>query len=125
MTQRGEWEGWLTYFLQGVARQSEDVLRRAERINTRLARWKGQVAGASQAAVRLVDLLAENPYCTIGGAAKRLRVAFTTAQRAVGKLEDLGILRQVKRARRDRVFCAKALLEILEAPAKLVPEETA
>lgn len=124
VTERGEWEQWLTYFLHGVARQSEDVLKRAERINTLLARWKERVTGTSQAA-RLVDLLAENPYCTIGGAAKRLRVAFTTAQRAMAKLEDVGILRPVKRARRDRVFYARALLEILEAPANLVPEETA
>ena len=51
------------------------------------------MTGTAKAA-QLVDLLAENPYCTIGGVAKRLRVAFTTAQRAMGKLEAVGILRQ-------------------------------
>src|SRR2546429_7542654 len=63
--ERGEWEDWLVYFLNGVARQSEDALSRAERINALLARWKDELAGASQAALKLVDLLAQNPYCTV------------------------------------------------------------
>jgi len=28
-----DWSGWLQYFLNGVARQAEDALSRAERIN--------------------------------------------------------------------------------------------
>jgi Fic family protein len=122
--ERSEWEEWLAYFLNGVSRQSEDALSRAERINTLLARWRARLAGATQA-VRLLDLVAQNPYCTIQRVAKRLRVAFTTAQRAVEKLEGEGLLEQVNQARRDRVYCATALLRILEEPARLVPMETA
>jgi Fic family protein len=122
--ERGEWEAWLVYFLTGVARQSEDALSRAERINTLLATWKARLAGAPPA-VQLVDLVAQNPYCTVGGTAKRLKVAFTTAQRAVDKLQREGFVRQVNSAKRDRVFCATALLKILEEPARLVPLETA
>jgi ribosomal protein S25 len=70
-----------------------------------------------------VDQLAANPFLTIKGAARRLDVAFTTAQRAVAKLEQLGIVREVSQAKRDRVYCAKALMDILEEPARLRPEE--
>ncbi len=122
---RSEWEAWLEYFLNGVARQSEDALSRAERINAHVARWKTELAGASQAALKLVDLLAENPYCTVRRVEKRLKVAFTTAQRAVERLQAAGILKQVNQAKRDRVYCAAALLKILEEPARLVPVETA
>lgn len=121
--ERGEWEEWLVYFLNGVARQSEDALSRAERINTLLASWRARVAGAPHA-VRLIDTVAQNPYCRIGGVAKHLKVAFTTAQRAVDRLQGEGVLEQVNRGRRDRVFCATALLKILEEPARLVPMET-
>ena len=38
------WEAWLEYFLNGVARQSEDALGRAERINQRLGQWRRAVA---------------------------------------------------------------------------------
>ena len=40
VAERGEWEQWLIYFLHGVARQSKDVLKRAERITTLLAAWE-------------------------------------------------------------------------------------
>src|SRR5438093_5124925 len=119
--ERGEWEEWLEYFLTGVARQSEDALSRAERMNTLIARWKIELAGTSQAVLRLVDVLAENPYCTVRRVEKRLKIAFTTAQRAMEKLQDADILKQVNQAKRDRVYCAVPLLKILEEPARLVP----
>jgi Fic family protein len=122
VTERGEWEAWLEYFFNGVARQAEDALGRAERINTRLHQWRLAVAGsASRTAVNLLDLLAENPYWTVKRAAERLGVAYTTAQRAVETLESRSILTQTTDARRDRVYCARAILDILEEPAMLTP----
>ena len=122
ITERGEWVEWLHYFLNGVARQSEDALGRAERINRHLAEWRIAASGTpSRVPLALVDQLAANPFLTVKGAAKRLDVAFTTAQRAVVKLEELGIVREVSKAKRDRVYCAKALLDILEEPARLTP----
>jgi Fic family protein len=116
--EHAEWEAWMRYFLEGVTRQSEDALRRAEQINSLLAEWRQRVADApSPAPGRLVDLLAENPYCTVRGAAGRLGVAFTTAQRAVDRLRGASILKQVGEARRDRAYCATDLLAILEAPS--------
>lgn len=118
---RSEWEAWLVYFLTGVARQSEDALSRAERINTLLARWRAALAGSSRIALPLLDLVAENPYCTIRRAEKRLKVAFTTAQRAIERLQAGGVLEQINESKRDRVYCATALLAILEEPALLIP----
>ena len=54
-------------------------------------------------------------------AAVRLKVAFTTAQRAVEKLLKESILVQVAGDKRDRVYCAKAIMDILDEPAKLRP----
>ena len=120
VTHDGAWTDWLEYFLNGVARMSFDALRRAERINSLLVGWRGQVAGsASKTTSVLVDLLAENPFWTIKGAAERLDVAYTTAQRAVEKLQSLGILEQVDDAKRNRVFCAKQVMAILEEAPRI------
>jgi len=106
-----------------VARQAEDAISRAERIIALLNRWHRAVAGSSSKVPgALVNLLAENPYCTVKGVAERLKVAFTTAQRAVERLEFASILAKSTQAKRDRVYCAKAILEILEAPARLTPQ---
>ena len=71
--------------------------------------------------LRIVELLAANPFITARGGAQKLGVAFTTEQRAIARLERLGIVQQTGAAKRDRVYCAKALLAILEEPAQLVP----
>ncbi len=124
VSERGGWNEWLEYFLQGVARMSEDALSRAARINSKLIEWQKKVAGDStNAPLRVVELLAANPFITAKGAAEKLGVAFTTAQRAIERLERLGIVKQSGDAKRDRVYCAKALLDILEEPARLKPAE--
>ena len=51
--------------------------------------------------------------------AEKLDVAFTTAQRAIEKLQRLGIVRRQGDVKRGRVYCAQALLDILEEPARL------
>lgn len=111
------WADWLAYFLNGVARMSADALSRAQRINSLLADWRKSVAGSpSKTPSSLVDLLAENPFWTINKAAERLEVAYTTAQRAVEKLESLGIVERIGDAKRGRVYCAKQIMAILDEP---------
>ncbi len=122
ISQRGAWLDWIEYFLLGVARMSEDALSRAGRINARLSEWRMSVAGEStKTPLRLLELLAANPFITAKGGVEKLGIAFTTAQRAIERLERLGIVQQAGTARRDRVYCANALLDILQEPAQLVP----
>ncbi len=122
VTEFGEWEEWLHYFFNGVARQSEDALGRAGRINKLLEGWRQAVAGVSlKAAGKIIDLLAANPYLTIKKASWQMKVAFTTTQRAVERLEELGIVAKVSGAERNRVYCARKILSILEEPAQLTP----
>ena len=121
----GDWEEWVAYVLNGVARQSEDAVSRAVRITALLDGWRRALAGArSDLPLKLVDDLAANPYCLVKVIAKREKVAYTTAERAVERLVKLKILRQVNKAERDRLFCATAILDILEEPANLTPEGT-
>ena len=122
ISDRGAWNDWLEYFLLGVARMSEDALSRATRINHLLAQWQKRVSGeATNNPLRVVELLGANPFITTTGAATKLGVAFTTAQRAIERLEQAGILNRLGKAKRGRVYCARALLEILEEPAQLKP----
>ncbi len=120
VTERGEWEEWLIYFLKGVALQSEDAVERIQRIDDLFSLWKREVSvDRSRFPERALDLFSENPFWTVGGVAERLNVAFTTAQRAVDRLEALGAVAQVGEARRNRVYCAEAALDVLEEPLSL------
>ena len=120
VTERGEWEEWLTYFLTGVVLQADDAVDRVQRIDDLFSRWKqGLARGQSRLPELALDLFAENPFWTVGGVAGRLEVAFTTAQRAIDRLEIAGIVAQVGEARRNRVYCASAVLDVLEEPPHL------
>ena len=120
VTKRGEWEEWLTYFLRGIELQAEDAVDRIERINGLLTQWRQQMAGVrSRLLERAIDLFAENPFWTASGVATRLDVAFTSAQRAIDRLEAAGIVTQVGEARRNRVYCARAILAVLEEAPRL------
>lgn len=123
VTERGEWEAWLRYFLIGVARQAEDALSRTQRINNLLSQWRQAVRGSgSKVPAEVIDLLSENPYWMVNRVAERLGIAYTTAQRAVEKLLSLSILTQTSEAKRGRVYCAQPILDILEEPANLAPQ---
>jgi Fic family protein len=123
VTEKGDWAGWIEYFLNGVARQSEDALSRAERINRQLADWREDFAGGgSKVPLQLIDLIAANPFLSPRETQRRLGVSYNTVMRAIEALEASGVVAKVGDSKRDRVFCARAILDILEEPARLVPE---
>src|SRR5207244_598298 len=93
VTERGEWEEWLGYFLTGAAQQAEDALGRIQRIHELLAGWREGLARApSRLPERALDLFAENLFWGVSKLAARLDVAFTTAQRAIDRLQAAGIV---------------------------------
>ena len=118
LSKEGTWDEWLIYFFNGVAIQSEDALSRAERINELLNKWKIEVASSnSQVPMKIVEYLGVNPYLTLTKIAKYFDIAYSTAQRAVNKLESAQIIRQINNNKRDKVYCASKILDILEEPA--------
>lgn len=123
VSEHGDWEGWVQYFLNGVARQSEDALSRAERINQLLTNWRENLSGraGTKVALQMLDMIGANPFLTPRGAKQELNLAYNTVMRAIGQLEKLKVLKEVSEAKRDRVYCAKPILDILEEPARLTP----
>ena len=120
VSSKGTWQDWLSYFLNGIAVQSEDALSRAERINDLLNKWNRQVAStASSVPVDIVEHFAVNPYLTINKIAEELGIAYSTAERGVRKLLGENIIQQVGGNKRDKVYCATEILSILEEPAKI------
>ncbi|MFQ5745148.1 MAG: Fic family protein [Acidobacteriota bacterium] len=120
VTEKGEWEEWLTYFLTGVTHQADDAVGRIQRIDSLITRWREKLAAVpSRHPAKAIELFAENPYWSASKLAARLGVAFTTAQRAIDRLESAGIVGLATEAKRNRVYCARTILEILEEPPQL------
>jgi Fic family protein len=92
-------------------------------MNALLTRWREELAGdrGAKVAFQIVEILAANPFITPRSAEQRLGVAFNTIMRAIGQLEQRGIVTEVSGGKRDRVYCATALITFLEEPARLQP----
>ncbi len=120
VNENGDWEGWLEYFLNGVARQAEDALDRIKRMQNIVSKWKQSFTRkADKNCLLLIDSCMENPFMTVNGIAKKQKIAFPTAQRAIDKLEKAGVLKQMNDAQRNRIYCARKLLDVLNEPAKV------
>lgn len=115
VSERGEWEPWIRFFLEGVAAQAGDATRRVVRIEALEADWRDRLArsDASGTTIRLLEVLFEAPAFTIPWAAERLDVTYRSAQRAVQTLVRHKMVRPaVAGARYNKVFVAEKVLDV-------------
>jgi DNA-binding transcriptional regulator GbsR (MarR family) len=68
---------------------------------------------ASSSALRVFNAVRARPVLTLNDLAERAGVSFPTASRAVHKLIQLSIVRELTGQRRNRVFAYDAYLTIL------------
>jgi Fic family protein len=118
VSQRGAWEEWLIFFLQGVAAQARDAVVRAKRLQDLHEQYRAQFQTARAAArlLQVVDLLFAQPVLTVRQVEVALDVNFSTAQRYVNQLEQAGLLREITGQARNRVYQADEVLAAIEEP---------
>jgi len=112
----GDWEGWLDFFLDGVATISDEAVTTARDLFSLVAADRNKVlAGkrASVAAVRLFEFLPSHPIVTAGTVQRLLGTTKPTAGRALKTLVAAGILTETTGKRRDRAYSYKAYLDLL------------
>jgi len=124
ISQRGDWETWLLFFLEGIATQGHDAVARAERLQTLRERYRRQIQErqASAKLLQTVDFLFVRPLLTVQQLQDEMDVSFPTASKYASLLQDLGLLREITGQARNRVFRADEVLDALEAPLALGDE---
>lgn len=101
----GDWEGWLQFFLRGVAETSEEAARTARAILSLRDEHRAAVLpGSGVNGLRLIDRLFEQPLVNVGWVKDELDVSWPTANKLVGDFVDRGILVETTGRRRNRVF---------------------
>jgi len=102
----GDWEGWLRFFLTGVAQTAEEagVTARALLDLREKHRRLIQESVPGVNGLRLLDLLFQRPLVHVNLVKDSLGIAFVTANKLAGQLESLGILEEITGRRRDRIF---------------------
>ena len=112
----GDWRGWIVFFLDAFELQANDAFARSQRVIALREHYGQTLVGLlrSSSPDRLLDDLFEHLTITVKRATELLGVSFTTAQRFVEKLVDLGILEETSGRQRDRVYRARQIIAILE-----------
>ena len=115
---RGDWDGWIRYFLQGVLETSLEAVRRSGRLMDLREKYRQKLRGHPKAQL-LLDELFINPYITVGRAEAVLKSSNPTARQTVGILMKAGMLKETTGRRWGRVFLAGPILRAIEAPTKM------
>jgi Fic family protein len=116
VSQRGAWRQWLEFFLQAVVTQSDDAVRRARRLLD-LHRTYYQTSLGKHlppTAMKLVELIFVKPVLNARVAQEALKVTYPGAQKAINALVEQGILAEITGGKRNKVYEARRILEILE-----------
>lgn len=103
----GDWEAWHAFFLKGVKETSDQAVGAARRIIALLEtdRRKIESLGRPAASVLRVHQYAQtHPILSIATAAEEIGISFPTVGGAIAHMESLGIMREITRKRRHRLF---------------------
>jgi Fic family protein len=112
----GDWETWVTFFLEGVAVAAADAERNIIEVASLVAADRKrllQSPKAGPASYRLFEMLPIMPRFTIERVRQQLDTSFPTATAAVRVLEDLGIVAEMTGQKKNRSYSYQSYVELL------------
>jgi Fic family protein len=114
----GDWEEWLSFFLEGVHRTAEGAASTAQELGQlfRADRSKIEPRGRrAGSALRVHEAVKARPISSMTEVCRTTRLSFPAAAAAMNLLVDLGIVRELTGKRRNRLFVYDRYLAILSA----------
>jgi Fic family protein len=116
VSQTGDWEEWISFFLRGIVQQSKDAVSRSTKLQDLRQTYQDRfVTARTNLLPRFIDYLFHSPFTSVGRAATHLDITPRAAQKNIDKLVEDGVLDEVTGRQRNRVFRAKEIMEILDA----------
>lgn len=103
---RGDWEGWVRFFLRGVLQTADDATRISHEIlhlhSEHLTLIRSQISSAN--GPRLLEYLFTQPITDVNQISERLGVTFKTADRLIRQFAAAGLLEEITGGQRSRKF---------------------
>ena len=113
---QGVWEGWVSFFLEGVAVAATEAERGIVAIASQAAANRRRLLAspkAGPASYRLFEMLPTMPRFNIERVRQMLDTSFPTANAAVKVLEELGIVAELTGQKKNRSYSYQAYVELL------------
>lgn len=113
---QGDWEGWVGFFMEGVAVAASEAEGGVVAIASLIAADRRRLLAspkAGPASYRLFEALPMMPRFTVELARQTLNTSFPTANAAVKLLEDLGIVSELTGLKKNRSYSYQAYIDLL------------
>jgi Fic family protein len=112
----GDWEGWLSFFLEGVASAATEAERGIVAIASLVSADRRRLLAspkAGPASYRLFEMLPMMPRFTVERVRQALNTTFPTANAAVKVLEHLGIVAELTGQKKNRSYSYQPYIALL------------
>ncbi len=112
----GDWEGWVAFFLEGVASGADDAERGIIGVASLIAADRKRLLESPKAgpiSYRLFELLPMMSRFNVEHVRQRLETTFPTASAAVRLLEELGIVSELTGQKKNRIYSYQSYIALL------------
>lgn len=111
VSSRDSIDEWLTFFSEGLCIQARSAAKTVEA----LIRYRKRLTDAAEdlKETKVVEMLFRNPYITSRNIVEELDISVPTANKILDRFQSEGILREVTGKRRNRLYCAEGIMDIL------------
>lgn len=122
---KGDWEGWINFFLGGVALTAREATETAEKLFELREAHRSLIIekNLSQNGLTLLSHLFQRPLVNINLVASLLGSTFPTASRLVSSFEEMGLLHEITGQKRSRMFRYEPYLALFDDAVISASEE--
>jgi Fic family protein len=112
----GDWEKWLSFFVEGVRVTAEGAVETAHRLSILFRDDRRKIEGQGRragSALRVHEAVKARPILSMADICNMTGLSFPAASSAMSLLIDVGIAREMTGKRRNRLFVYERYLSIL------------
>lgn len=118
----GDWEAWLDFFAEAVIVTATQAVETAQQLLGLSNQDRDKISGLGRAAASTLQVhraLMEHPIATSGSLVEKTGLTPATVNKALGHLEQLGIVKELTAQKRNRLFSYAGYIEIMSRGTEL------
>lgn len=121
VSEQGEWEEWLLFFLEGMRQQATEAFVRAKLLIQIRRKYEERYESAPNSVRTLANEMFSEPYFTVSEASNMIEMTYQSANNAVDQLVEDGAVVEITGQAQNRVFKAAEIMDIVERPPNELP----
>lgn len=118
----GDWEAWLDFFAEAVIDTATQAVETVQQLLDLSNQDRDKISGLGRAASSTLQVhraLMEHPIATSGSLVEKTGITPATVNKALGHLEQLGIVKELTAQKRNRLFSYAGYIEIMSRGTEL------